>query len=73
MQARLPGVHRVTLSCPGVLLQPGQLSESVCLRPGVADLLAEMCHMGLEVFLLSQVSPRRTRHAHAMHKSWRME
>ncbi len=66
VHARLQGVRRVTLSCPGVLLQPGQLSESAMLQPEAAELLREMCHMGLEVFLISMV---RAAPMHAPHAS----
>ena len=37
--ARLHGVRRVTISCQGVLLQPGALSDSATLWPGVAELV----------------------------------
>ena len=37
--ARLHGVRRVTVSCQGVLLQPGALSDSATLWPGVAELV----------------------------------
>ena len=55
MSSRLAGVRRLTLSCPDVILQPGQLSESAALRPGAAEIVQEMCLMGIEVFLISQV------------------
>ena len=68
VSSRLAGVRRVTLSCPGVLLQPqgGSSSQAgggrigggdVSLIPGASELVTEMCFAGLEVFLLCQVSP----------------
>lgn len=36
---RLHGVRRVTVSCQGVLLQPGALSESATLWPGAAEMV----------------------------------
>ena len=60
VSSRLSGVRRLTLSCPGVILSTGprQLSETAALWPGAAEIVQEMCHMGIEVFLISQVGDR---------------
>lgn len=52
--SKLQGVRRITVSCPGVLLQqwqPGQLTEQATLWPGVAEVVQEMAHVA-DVYLI---------------------
>ncbi|GAX75277.1 hypothetical protein CEUSTIGMA_g2722.t1 [Chlamydomonas eustigma] len=56
VQSRLQGVRRVTISCPNVILQPGQILETAALHPEAAEIVKEMCYMRLEVYLISMVS-----------------
>jgi hypothetical protein len=57
VRTQLPGVRKVTISAPGVLLEqlaPAQLQESATLLPGVGQILQELASLA-DVYVITHV------------------